>query len=255
MNKKSKSQKQRKPLAIVVKEKSHDHWDFETGGANPFKLAIKRNMRLHSLHRPLKPWRGAQLTLKMQPSTFTTSSGLTNVGGGSGPAQFVINSSSVANAALAFNAADLAGFSTLASLFDQYRLDKVLIRLKARSNAVAVQNIASPNASVPSCYIVRDLDDATALTTVSEYLEYDTCETFSGTEDVVCSLVPAITKAVWSGAFSGYTVEKPGWLDMANTSIPHYGIKFGGSGLTATTTSSWVWDITAEYIVSFLNSR
>lgn len=255
MNKKSKSSKKSKRNTLARRGDSLE-WDVESKGEFPYKLAISRNMRLHSLHRPLGPWQGAQLSLKLQPSTFTSQTGLSNVGGSSAPAQLIQNSATFLNVALAFQLADIAGISSLAAVFDQYRIDMVLVRFKARNNAVFVANTASPNGAVPTGYIMRDLDDNSTASVLSDYLEYDTVETFNGEEDVVVELRPSITKAAFaSGAFSGYSVDPAGWLDMANTSIPHYGLKIGIGGLTATTTSSWAWDVTAEYIVSFNNAR
>lgn len=220
------------------------------------ELDIGRNLRLHTMPRPMRPFKGAQLTIRQQPSTFGVQTGLSNVGGSSAPAQMIQSGSTAVHVALAFQLSDIGNVSSLAALFDQYRIEKVLLRFKSRNNAVFVANTASPNGGVPNGYIVRDLDDSTALTNMSDYLQYDTCETFNGEEDVVIGLVPACTPAVFSGgAFSGYSIKPGMWLDIANTSIPHYGVKVGLGALTLSTTSAWTWEVTAEYIVSFKNAR
>ena len=162
------------------------------------------------------------------------------------------------NIAIGTTLADFAGYASYAAIFDQYRIREVLVRIKARNNAVSVFNTASPNGAVPTAYIVRDLDDGTALSAVIDALQYDNCQTFNGQEDCVVRYQPAVTPAVYGGgAFSGYAVERSDklWLDIANTTIPHYGLKIEIGPLTATTTSSWVWDITAEAIVEFQNTR
>ncbi len=262
MNKKSKSQKQIKKRPLAKRRRSPlVQWDIVSRGKGreaifPFAMAASRNMRVHTLPRPLGPHPGAALTIKQMPSTFGVQSGLSNVGGSSVPANLIQNSAVFLNTTIAFQLSDIPNVSTLAALFDQYRIDKVLLRVKSRNNAVFVANTASPNGAVPTAYAVRDIDDASALSTMSDYLQYDTCLTFSGEEDFVIELTPSVTKAVFSsGAFSGYTVDQPCWLDIANTSIPHYGVKIGVGGLTASTTSSWAWDVTAEYIVSFMSTR
>ena len=121
-----------------------------------------------------------------------------------------------------------------------------------------VFNTASPNGAVPTGYVVVDRDDATALTSTTDALQYDNAESFNGTEDFTVDVIPSVTPAVFaSGAFSGYSTAPCNalWLDIANTSIPNYGIKGHIGPLSATTSSSWAWDITAEYIVSFRKTR
>jgi hypothetical protein len=194
----------------------------------------------------------------MHSNTFGVQTGLSNVGGSGGPGQMIQNSATILNVAIGTQLSDFAGYSSYAAIYDQYRIKEVLIRFKSRNNAVSVFNTASPNGGVPTAYIVRDLDDATALSTPSEALEYDTVHTFNGEEDCVVRYDPAVTPAVYSGgAFSGYGVTKSDsmWLDMANVNIPHYGIKVSIGGLTSSTTSSWCWDVTAEAIVEFQNTR
>ncbi len=227
-------------------------------GSREFKLAffIQRNLALHTLPRPMHSGRVARY--RMHANTFGVSTGLSNVGGSSGPGQLVQNSATLLNAAIGTQLSDYAGYSSYAAIYDQYRIKEVLIRFKSRNNAVNLVNTASPNGSVPTAYIVRDLDDATALSTPSEALEYDTVHTFNGEEDCVVRFDPAVTPAVYSGgAFSGYGVQHSDmmWLDVANTAIPHYGIKVCVGALTASTTSSWVWDLTMEAIVEFQNTR
>ncbi len=228
----------------------------KVGGEFPYEMDVGRNLRMHSLPCDLKPYKGAKLTLRQMASTFGVQSGLTGVGGSSSAAQLVQNGSTTVNVAIGFQLSDLPQVSTLSAFFDQYRLDKVLLRFKSRNNAVFIANTASPNGGVPTGYAVRDLDDASALSVTSDYLQYESCETFNGEDDFVICLTPACTPAVFSGgAFSGYSVKQPMWLDIANTSIPHYGVKIGIGPLTVSTTQSWVWDVTAEYIVSFKNVR
>ncbi len=217
---------------------------------------IGRNLPLHALPKPMHG--GAVARYRMLASTFGVQTGLSNVGGSSGPGQMIQNSATPLLIALGAQLSDFAGYSSFAAIFDQYRIKEILVRFKARSNAVSVFNTASPNGAVPTAYVVRDLDDATALTAVTDALQYDNCQTFNGEEDCVVKYKPAVTPAVYSGgAFSGYGVTQADkmWLDIANVTIPHYGLKLVVGGLTASTTSTWAWDVTAEAIIEFQNTR
>lgn len=215
-------------------------------------------MRWVPLKNPKGPFPGAQYTTRQMASTFGVETGLSNVGGASGPGQLIQAGSTAVYFALGFQLSDLTNSATLASLFDQYRLERVKVHFKSRNNAVAVFNTASPNGGVPSGFVVVDRDDATALTSTTDALQYDNVQSFTGEEDFTIDLVPSMTPPIFaSGAFSGYTTipSDSTWVDIANTSVPAYGVKGHVGPLAATTTSSWVWDITAEYIVSMRKTR
>ncbi len=221
-------------------------------------ILVARNMPYRGLRAPKGAYPGAQLTVRQFASTFGVQTSLSNVGGSASPAQLVQNSATTVFFALAFQLSDLPQSGTFSAMFDRYRFERVKVHFKARNNAVFIANTASPNGAVPTGYVVVDRDDSTALTSTSDALQYDNAESFSGTEDFTVEIVPSITPAVFaSGAFSGYgtTPSNSMWLDIANTSIPQYGVKGHVAPLTATTSSSWVWDITAEYIVSFAKTR
>lgn len=225
----------------------------------PFeRIKIARNMPWKPLRSPKGPMQGAQFTIRQMPQTFSQQSGLSNVGGSSSAAQLIQSGSTAVYFSIGFELSDLTQVSTLAALFDQYRIERVKVHFKSRNNAVSVFNTASPNGGVPSVYIVVDRDDATAFTSMSDPLQYDNVQSFSGEEDASVELVPSLTPAVFaSGAFSGYTTSPAPshWIDIANTSVPAYGIKGALGPLAVSTTSAWTWDVSAEYIISFRKVR
>jgi hypothetical protein len=168
------------------------------------------------------------------------------------------NTSSDVFASFAFALADVSNNASLGALFDQYRIERIQFRLRSRNIALFVANQASPNYSSVSPLIVVDRDDNTAPTTLSELKQYDNCVQISGSDSIDIIFEPSITPSVFSGgAFSGYSVDDSGnfWLDMANTGIPHYGLKIGLPALVASTTQRFDWDVEAWYKVSFLNTR
>lgn len=161
-------------------------------------------------------------------------------------------------ASWAFALADIPNISSIGALFDQYRIEEIQFRLRSRNPGVFVANQASPNYSTVSPLLVIDRDDNTAPTTLLELQQYDNCQQFSAQDSIDVIFKPSITPSVFSGgAFSGYAVDESGkyWLDVANTSIPHYGIKVGMPALVASTTQRFDWDVEAIYKVSFKNVR
>jgi len=214
-------------------------------------IRIGRNLIHNFMRIPIRPMPGARLSTRQITQTFSNSTGM------SGNA-IIQNSATSVLGAMAFTLADLANVSAFASLFDQYRIERVRLHVRSRSNAVSVFNTASPNAAVPTMYLCIDRDDSTAPAAVSDIMQYDSVVTIQGEEDAIIDLVPSITPAVFSGgAFSGYSSSPSNahWIDIANTAVPHYGVKFGVTPLTVSTSSSWVWDVTAEFLVSFKNTR
>lgn len=168
------------------------------------------------------------------------------------------NTSSDVFVSLAFCLADIANLSSLSALFDQYRIDEIQLRFRSRNPGVFLANQASPNYSSVSPLLVIDRDDATLPTTLLELQQFDNCQQFSAQDSIDVIFEPSITPSVFSGgAFSGYSVDDSGkyWLDVANTSIPHYGVKLGLPALVSTTTQRFDWDVEAVYKVSFLNVR
>jgi len=224
------------------------------------KMVVERNMRFLTLRRPLGPLPGAEYTTRQFCVTLNNQTGLSNLGSGGATGQLIANSTNAVTGfgfCVSTEFADLSQAAQLAAVFDQYRIEKVLYKFKSRNNAISVQNTASPNSGVPTGYVVVDRDDSTVLT-VNQAEQYDTCETFSGEDDFVVELIPSVTPAVFSsGAFTAYLTEDSDqvWVDVANQAVPFYGIKGWISGLTLSTTSSWVWDLTVIAVVSFRNTR
>ena len=202
---------------------------------------------------PKGPRPGAAYSTKQLATTFNTQTGLSNVGGTGAVAQLIQNGSTAVLVAIAFRLDDLGQATTFTALFDQYKLDKVVLRFSTRNPAVSVFNTASPNGGVPLGYIAPDRDDASAPSGVDAVRQYDLCETFSGCTSFDVVMEPRPTAAIYSyGAFSGYnTMDVEPWIDAANSDVPHYGVKIAVGPLTLSTTSSWAWDIEAHYYVSF----
>lgn len=160
--------------------------------------------------------------------------------------------------AWAFCATDIPNLSSLAAAFDSYRIEEIQFRLKSRNNAVFIAGTASPNNGLTSPLIVVDQDDNTLPTTLLEMQQYDNCNQISAQDNLDLIFTPSITPSVFSGgAFSGYSIDASGktWLDLANASIPYYGIKIGVPALTTSTTYKYDWEVSAWYKISFRRGR
>lgn len=205
--------------------------------------------------KPLIPRVGAAYTTTQMVSSFSNS---TSVGTSGGQSYIAQTAPTALLGQIAFDIGDLAQLTSFSALFDQYRIDRVRVRIQSRNNAVNLGNVASPNNGLPTMYVVIDRDDATAPASIPALQEYDNCIEANGTQSVDIDFVPSITPAVFAtGSFSGYEVSPSSrhWIDMANTSVPCYGVKFGVTPLVTSTTSDWIWDVYAWYTISFKNTR
>lgn len=204
--------------------------------------------------RPEKGLKDANYSTCQAVGSFAISTNI--LGGGGIPPYIEANAGADNPFALAFSLQDVGQVATLTALFDQYRFDKVEIRLVPASSSVETFNVASPNNSVPSIYAVLDFDDSTALASLAAAQQYDNVQITRYGEGLSITVLPSNTPALYaSGGFSGYEVQRADWVDCANTAVGHYGVKGIITELTALSTSTAVWYIYAKYYLSFRNTR
>jgi hypothetical protein len=228
----------------------------ESRSDSPNQVAVTYGSKIPpSMPVPHGPTSGAHYTMRqyVQGSDMTLATGSAIVG-----ALVRQGGSTEVYAAWSFALADVPNLGSVTALFDKYRFDRIHFRLRSRNNSVATLNVASPNNSGCTMLVVRDPDDSAAPTTLGELKQYSNCQVISTQDSIDIIFEPTITVSVFSGGvFSGYSVKSSSedWLDVANTTIPHYGIKLGISALAASTTSKIDWDVEAWYQISFQDTR
>jgi hypothetical protein len=202
--------------------------------------------------RPRGPSQGADYTTIQLLESFNESTGLVNNN------QIQATGNVPQFASVAVELGDFVQVASFATVFDQYRIEKLHFRLTPLSNVRDDSQAVSPHQAVPNLYVVVDRDDATQPTTLSQLKEYDNVQVAPGTSGITVEFEPSITSALYAGAaFSGYSVlpSKSVWVDVANTTVPVYGIKLGVTALEATTNDYWYWNIECYATVSFKNTR
>jgi len=179
-------------------------------------------------------------------------------------AAYMQQTSSETSWAFSFCLNDLDQQSTFASLYDQYRIDKVQVRLRPAIKVVqhVDTNTTAANPYVPGvCISAVDLDDA-SVGAMSVLRQYHTAKQHSVTNGgmIVRTFRPRVAEAVWRTiATTAYGPGKAGkWIDVSYTDVPHYGFKFAAdaamTGVPAAS-SPQVWEIDCIYWVSFKNVR
>lgn len=108
-------------------------------------------------------------------------------------------------------------FAQYATVFDKYRIlevevDFICVNPQQNGNGLFVTAI--------------DYDDDTALSSLNQILDYKNAYTTNTSASFKRTLIPRMTLAAYSGAFTSYAEGKSGqWLDCASSGILHYGIK------------------------------
>jgi len=131
--------------------------------------------------------------------------------------------------------------STVAAMFDQYRILQVAVNFEAIFNVWA----STTSGSTGQLYTALDYDDASS-TSISVLRQKETCVTHSATSSVRRVLSPRFAVAGYSGTFASY-VNTKGWIDSAYPNVQHYAVKFGLVGCTLTSTN--VFNVSADFIM------
>lgn len=145
-----------------------------------------------------------------------------------------------------FRLVDVPNSSEFTSLFDQYRIDKVTIKFMPRANSSEV----GTNQGMVKLFTAIDRDDITSPTSIAELLQNETCKVTPSTRIVSRTFKPMFAQEVYQSATSTGYGARTGWLDCSNTSIQHYGIKWGLQQLPA---GAQTFDLHVKYHLSFKN--
>jgi len=147
--------------------------------------------------------------------------------------------------AIAFTLADLPGFSEFQALFDFYRIDWVDYTFVIKTTQGAFLT--------PTIFIAEDHDDddVPSLTALMEK-QSSRMITFGGDRtSVTLRVVPNVLRQVFqTGVTPGYERAPPGtWLDCAQPSIKHYGLKYWIQNFNSSTANDM--QVTLRYGLSF----
>jgi len=121
-----------------------------------------------------------------------------------------------------FTIAILDQVSTLAALFDQYRINEVEVWLVPQSEFMPT---SAAGASGNQLATVIDYDDAAALTTFGQAMDYVNCVLSPGSCAHYRRFKPHAAVAAYSGTFASYANVTSPWIDAVSTGVQHYGLK------------------------------
>lgn len=142
----------------------------------------------------------------------------------------VSNTEDSSGYSFAFN--NMINSSEFSSLFDRYRIDRVVVKLQLITNPSAaatinVTNQTNPNNWYPKVWSITDYDDESA-ETISQLKERVgvKCKILQPNKVLTYSIKPAISAQMYKTATStGYGPKWGQWIDMQDVGVPHYGLK------------------------------
>ena len=155
--------------------------------------------------------------------------------------------------ALSFHLDDLEGYNELKNLYDQYTITKVVLDFNWTLTATSG---SGPNASyAPQINVIRDYDDANT-PVASNFRESGRVirKRLTANNNFRIALRPAVASAMYKigGVTFGYGPKWNQRIDMANTAVPHFGVKL--QVLCPATNVGFV-QVTAKYYVSCYQTR
>lgn len=134
---------------------------------------------------------------------------------------------------------------SLTAVFDQYRIRLIEVTLLPRLSNSGGQT----NTGVFTTVI--DYDDATALTSIGQAMDYSNQVSSGGDMIQRRVFVPHVAIAAYSGAFTSFANRASPWIDSASTNVQHYGLKTAWTVTGAVNT----YDAIIRMWVQFRNVR
>lgn len=149
---------------------------------------------------------------------------------------------------------DLTDFT---NLFDQWRIKRVILRCDI---AAGYSNSAPTPIIMPNIFYVSDYDDSQNLSVV-DILQYPQLQVHNfyegGYKPLQISLSPKPLRDVaGAGISTGYgPMPVAPWLRTADSSLPHYGVKFAFDWLGKVQTATVQMQTTIWYEMEFTNPK
>lgn len=153
--------------------------------------------------------------------------------------------------AYSFTLSQLQNASQLGNLFDEYRINKIVIEFKSQN----LTSVNSASAALPMLYVAFDGTDASTLT-IANLMGYSTLRRASVVEGVNLCFTPSVLSSLYDGsALQTQGVRTRAWINSSSTgrTIVHYGIKGAVEAYTQAASNTMSWSVHATFYVTFRN--
>lgn len=116
------------------------------------------------------------------------------------------------------------GYSNLATIFDQYRVNQIEFWLTPQRASVPTTAGYTPGLLISAI----DWDDP-GVATFAELTEYESAIVSHGLDGHYRRYQPHVSIPAYAGGFSGYKNEASPWIDINYSTVEHYGVKVSTS--------------------------
>lgn len=156
-----------------------------------------------------------------------------------------------ANGALAFQLNDLDQAGSFTALFDEYRINMVVVEFSPIFNENAIANAVGTKAG--QIYVMHDFNDNTQPTNLTEFRARQDVRSAAAYEKLSIAVKPRVAAAALNAAGSVIAPNpKSGlWLKTDQTNIPHYGVKYSIANMADTSVPKWI--VRMKYFLQFRN--
>jgi hypothetical protein len=145
-----------------------------------------------------------------------------------------------------FSLNDLDEVSSFTTIFDQWKIDEVLIQFEPR-----LSQFNTVSSSIGRLLTVLDYDDAITPTGSAYMRPYSTLLDTPCYDRQVRVVQPRFAVAAYSGAFTSFA-NTNGWVDSASPGVLYYGVK---ALTTVASVGFAVYDVVCKYTLSFRQNR
>lgn len=158
---------------------------------------------------------------------------------------------------MVFSFNQLINYAEFDALYDRYKIDYVLVKLQLQNVPDSDWKLADGAVSnklnfYPKIWYIKDYDDS-AVDTLAEMKQRSgvKCRVMRPNTQVVIKLKPAILAQLYATAVStGYAPKWNQWIDMAQTNVAHYGLKWL-LDLNGRADATQVWTVRVEQMFHF----
>lgn len=172
------------------------------------------------------------------------------------------SASTAQNFGFEFRATDIPDWALYQSMYDQYRINKIVFRLDPQCNVNQIGSYTTSgttNGTITSstCAMVVDYDNgSTTMSALSEYEQYQNVKLRNVIKPMVASFVPAcnIGAVLSGGTLSGAFVKRKAWIGTDKDTVSFHGVKFY-IPLGFATPALQHWNVSACFYVSFRNKK
>lgn len=241
-------------MAVYIRTVGQPLWE-------NLRQKYKMPFRLRSKFRPKrrmpsgrKPYRSAGLRGLMRPyraavrPSYTYKQTVLNPVGIPGisvaPGATFLNSYS-------FNLTQVGGnLAAFNQLYDQYKINKVAITFVPKFNSSDIDAAGTTGGNLAMVATALDYDDNSIPLSFGEVLERQNAK-LHRTKMITRVLKPCVNFNVSTGITAGVSTKQSPWLDTNATTVPHFGVKLGITGVQV----QQDYDIIVKYYLSFRQVR